>query len=223
LISCIRKFRTSLVDRNYLPATLSIATVLVILAAAHGTWYGSLPIAIRDQFGHAPQHAFQGRLDRILSSLPLTSDPSHLGFALCMTLLCVGWLEIQKGWRWALGIFFASHIATLVVERLLISMGSSWMQSIRNLMESNDIGPSAGYYGCLGTSVGLSKVSIRRWLAPGVAVVLLVRWVVGVFNAENAPTTVQSDLAHLIAFGFGLAASRLTQPKLPSMNRPEAG
>ena len=166
-----------------------------------GTWYERLPERIRILLGHTPQHITSGVWDRVFSSLPITGEPSHLYASLVMTLLCVGWLESNRRWAIALAVFFGSHLITVIVEGLLL------VQLNRNsthwLLTSYDVGPSAGYYGCLGACLFALRPPIRSRAIMSLLAYLGARLLFGILFNSHVAVDIRSDLAHLIAVMAG--------------------
>ena len=205
----------NLTRQKYLPVTLSLTVLILVTGVVQGTWYDSLSGEIRALFGYSPQHITDGAWQRIVSSFPLTGDPGHLGAALAMTMFCVGWLELQRGWEVALAVFFASHILSAMFEGVILSQVLFWsgIPQIPWHLALHEVGPSAGYYGCLGTCIFLLPKTVRGWSVLVIFGWLTVRLLIGMSYSTLEGTHIRSDLAHLVAFGFGIAIANLFIPR----------
>ena len=184
--------------------TVLLLTILAASFLAHNM-HGELDQEVATQVGHAPRHWWAGELLRLITSIPFTSDRMHLAVALVMTALCVGSCERWRGTFATIGIFLASHGLTLGVLAAALYVGHALAptHSSRQLLDISDVGPSAGYYGCLGASLLASKR--RSLLLSSCAVIgyLAVRVVLAWTSPAFQPHIFQTDLAHLIAFGIG--------------------
>jgi hypothetical protein len=180
--------------------------LLVMESLVHGTWSGPLAGSVRDLLGHSPFHMANGAWGRILSSLFITGDPIHFFLAFAMILLCVGTLERQSGFWITACSFLVAHLSTLLIQSGILLSIHAWLDQAWTSEWSRtlDVGPSAGYYGCLGVAIFRWKNSNRRWIAFVVLSILLLRWVVTATINPNG-SQFQSDMAHAIAFPFGLA------------------
>jgi hypothetical protein len=70
------------------------------------------------------------------------------------------------------------------------------------LYSVRDVGPSAGYYGCLGFA--LANTSSRRaTTVGGVALLLILRLASSGYHLPNAGHILAADLAHVVAFPIG--------------------
>jgi hypothetical protein len=82
-----------------------------------------------------------------------------------------------------------------------------WMQlgqTISTLYSLHDVGPSAGYYGCLSRAIVASKVPIRRMWTIGLFAVLTVRTLVSFFQMPDSQIRLSADVVHLIAACVGV-------------------
>jgi membrane associated rhomboid family serine protease len=205
-------------SRNGLPATSFLASLILVAAIVHGSLFDPLADSVHQTFGYSPQHTAEGDWLKLFTSLLLTSDPSHLGAAFVMTLLCIGWLEYQSGWRAAVIVFLFAHLLTLLSTSAIIlamhrSAPSCFTEALRH---AADIGPSAGYYACLAIAMINSKLAYRRLLLCVTTAFLVARLYLSVVDSTPPPSAVQSDLAHLVSFmlGVGLLSRRLIMKQL---------
>jgi hypothetical protein len=164
----------------------------------------------------------------MFTSALVTHGPRVLLVALIMTALCVGLVERQAGWRVGLAVFWGTHLFTVVAVTLILTLLDSSLQSrtTESLLVMRDVGPSAGYFGSLGFGLALAA---GRASALGTAAVLV--WLgldaVGIIRPVLAlPQEVSADLAHILAFSFGLILGRVRIPPNPepdAPSEPEAG
>lgn len=181
--------------------------LLAILAASFFTHNadGQLDGDVAQQVGHAPRHWWAGELVRLVTSIPFTADRWHLAAALVMTTLCVGSCERLRGPLVTAGLFLASHCATLAALAVCLYLGHALIatHASRQLLNISDVGPSAGYYGCLGTvlfEIKRKPVVIFSYL---IVAYLSLRVVASSIGPTYYPHLFQTDLAHLIAFLLG--------------------
>lgn len=187
------------------PATIICLVFLILEGLVHGTWSGPLADSVRAILGHSASHMSNGAWDRILSSLFVTGDPLHLFLALIMILFCVGTLERQAGSWIAIASFLIVHLLTLLIQSSILLIVHAWVDQEWSLRWSitPDVGPSAGYYGCLGVVIARWQSPARRWMALTILGILLIRWIVTSLIFDDSHF--QSDMAHAIAFPVGLA------------------
>ena len=180
----------------------------------HGTWSGPLAETARTVFGHSPLHIANGSWGRILSSLFITGDPIHFFQAFAMILFCVGILELQSGSWLAAASFLSVHLLTLLIQSGILLSVHAWFDHgwTHEWSSALDVGPSAGYYGCLGVAIFRCSSARRGWIIVAVLSVLLLRWMAtATFQQDGAQF--QSDMAHAIAFPLGLALGRITNTR----------
>ena len=127
-----------------------------------------------------------------------------------MITLAVGAAEWLTDTRRTVLTFWGVHLVTLVGESLLIALPvhQRWGVQGAAVMSDRDVGPSAGYFGCL----GLASRRLPRpwsWLS-GTAV--LVALIIALFQAprvgQGTAVKLAADLAHLIAFPLGWLTGR---------------
>jgi hypothetical protein len=123
----------------------------------------------------------------------------------------VGTTEWLFGTRRTFVLFWASHLLTLLIQSLLLAIPlhqlGAWWGTL--LAAQHDVGPSAGYYGCLGAICRQFPGKWRRWVIAGVSVSLIARLTISlVRDAGDVELTIAADLAHLIAFPIGLRLAK---------------
>lgn len=189
-----------------IPFTLAIFAALITAAVWTHTHRREIAAAELDAYGYAPRHLLRMQWGRIFTSLFFTIGGVSFYASLTAAALFIGSLEWKFGSLRAATLFFGLHAATILLESLLIVSPLRYFQHpLGNLLHlTHDVGPSAGYYGCLGAFLWLDQWS---WLAIAlVSLFLLVRAFVSVlFSGENSGA-LSADIAHLIAFSLGLAS-----------------
>jgi hypothetical protein len=191
------------------PATLLLLAALVAAALGTGTAVGELPRRLVNRFGFAPADLWALDLWRLFSSALITQGGASFILALVVVALSSGTVEARVGSRLAFLTFWGSHVWTLLVMSLALGPaladGSPGLDyAIATL---RDVGPSAGYFGCVGAAVALQRDDRLRWGgAVGVAAWLAVDLLGWVSGAAAGPGELSADVAHVIAFGSGWVA-----------------
>lgn len=158
-----------------------------------------------NRVGFAPNDLWYWRINRIFVSAVVTSGGVVFWQALFFVALCVGLAEWMTGWKRTAATFWGVHILALILLSLLIAWAAHQLPNIglESVSLARDVGPSAGYFACLGLFSG----RIRRpwnWISGGM---LLVVFVLALFippgDGEAAEIKLSADLAHLLAFPLG--------------------
>ena len=107
-------------------------------------------------------------------------------------------------------MLFRSHLATLLVQSLLLAIPlhhfDVWWGKL--LAMEHDVGPSAGYYGCLGLACQKQNPSRRLWLLSVIGGILLARVIWSALSPAGRQASLGPDIAHLIAFPLGVALGK---------------
>jgi hypothetical protein len=209
LTNCIVWFWGWVVAHNFFPVTIAIALLVATLGLANETWWANLASETRVSFGQSPQHVIDGSWYRLVTSLPITGDPSHLRSSLVMIILCVGWHEVRYSWSKTVIVFLSAHFLTMLIESVILN-SLHWMGSgpVSPLLIAHDVGPSAGYYGCLGSCIYYLPARLRYPFGLAICVWLVLRWTISSTGASYSSMDVRSDLAHWITWliGYTIAA-----------------
>ena len=192
-----------------IPFTLASAGVLLAFALWSDSHASQLTERWRLGFGFAPLQLVHLEWHSMLTSLVFTAGERRFFGSLAMLLLAVGLAEWRLGTRRTVRLFFASHLVVLLAMSLVIVLpahyaGLAWGSA---LARRPDVGPSAAYYGCLGAAL-MTLTRYRRWLVGGILALLLGRLWLSAGELALHPSVVSADLAHLIAFPFGVLAAR---------------
>lgn len=155
--------------------------------------------------GFAPTDLSRRQWRRMFSSALVTNGAEVFWQALAFTALFTGLAEHLAGTRRAVLAFWGVHIATLLSESLLILWplrlwSLAWSEA---MALARDVGPSAGYFGCLG--LACHSLSGRwRWLiSGGVLGLLFAALMIPLRKDETPAVKLTADIAHLIAFPLG--------------------
>lgn len=187
--------------------TLTTLALLILAAIVTDTADGSRFAAALAQTGIAPRDVVALRVFRAVYSTLLTSGGWELALALVAVAAFVGGLERRAGVVVAAATFWGAHLAALLAHTAIAwALHTSGNPLGTAVYLARDVGPSAGYVGCLGALVAMTRsVRLRVTLASaiwvGFAALLAADVVTG-----GAIRDVSADLAHLIAFGLGFAS-----------------
>lgn len=208
------------------PFTLSILVAVIVIGALTGTHWADLHPDLLHGLGFAPRHLPDFEWHRLITSALLTHGGIAFYVALGMLALCVGWAERMYGlWRTAL-VFWGVHLVTLVIVSLVIAFPLHFLDFAHGsfLVHTRDVGPSAGYYGCLGLACTTLPKRFRMAVIAAVTLVLIARlaWSWGVMLTPQPALT--ADVAHLLAFPLGIALTMavgypLTSPPAPLLRQ----
>ena len=204
--------------------SLLLTIVLLVIMCFAGIMSGSSSKALGaiwyQEWGSSPAELQQGHWLELFGSMAFTTGGLSFYFSVIMLAICVGTAEIQFGFTRTLTTFFGVHVVTLVVIATGITIATqlqiSWGETLYNVM---DVGPSAGYYGCLGLVIGSRKPTVRRLALIVIMGVLAARLAWSAFYLPENGRMLSADVAHAIAFPLGLYSARLTA-KSPHDSKP---
>jgi hypothetical protein len=158
-----------------------------------------------NHLGFAPNDLWYWWLDRVFASALVTSGGVVFWEALFFIALSVGLAEWMTGWRRTAVTFWGVHLIALV----LLSMIFAWVAhqlpniGLEAVTLARDVGPSAGYFACLGL---VSARLYRPWHFVSGGVLLVVFGIALLLPppaGETAEVNLSADLAHLLAFSLG--------------------
>ena len=190
--------------------TLIMLTALLAGALATNTHTDDLSPHWLNRLGFAPADIWFLRLERLFTSALITSGGWVFWQAVGMVALAVGAAEWLAGTKRTVATFWGVHLVTLLIESLLIAWPlHQWGTSLgATLVVARDVGPSAGYFGCLGlTGACFPK---KRWgQVAGLFVFSSLVWTIlqPPCAGQNDAVKLFADLAHLIAFPLGWLSS----------------
>lgn len=193
------------------PFTLLMLAALIVAGIYGQTHLGLLDTGVHRAVGHSPRLMFDGHLHRPFTSLFFTAGGWRFYCSLLMFAAAVGWVESVYGTRRALLTFFGIHLATLLLSAIAIAVPLSWLETHRGelLFDACDVGPSAGYYGCLGLVIAGLGSRLRNIIVAAVTLTLFLRLGWSTMHLSEEGRMMSADLAHLVAFPVGLLSHRL--------------
>ncbi len=195
--------------------TLLLILSVLLCSAALIRSDGSLNPDNLSNLGLAPRHLVSGELLRVITSVFLTHDLEHLTVAIVMASLAVGWCEFTLGTKVVIWTFSLSHLASVLIFAVGIGF-LHWMQlgqTISTLYSLHDVGPSAGYYGCLSRTILAGKIRDRKIWTIGLFAILSVRFLLSFFQMPGSQIRLSADIVHLIAASFGVILQVLLHQK----------
>ena len=192
------------------PFTIAIILAVAVVGLTTASHLDTLHPTLLERFGFAPRHLPRGEIMRLATCVLLTHGGRTFYQALAMLAVCVGLAEKRVGtWKTMLA-FFGVHLATLLVQSLLLAIPlhrlDLWWGKL--LAIEHDVGPSAGYYGCLGVACQKASPQRRIWLLSLVGGILLARLIWSALSPHSRPSQLPADVAHLIAFPLGVALAK---------------
>lgn len=198
-----------------IPFTIAMVAIVAGVALATATHLDRLQPALLKRLGFAPLHLHAGDVARLVTSAFLTAGGAAFYRSLAMLAVCAGWAEWRLGTRRAAIAFWGVHLATLLVESFALAIPfhrlNVWWGKL--LATELDVGPSAGYYGCLGLAIQSITPIRRRRLGLGTLGILIARLIWSILNGPGRHGPLSADVAHLIAFPLGIVAGRLLARK----------
>jgi hypothetical protein len=208
-----------------LPVTLLVCGALVgtaLLATGQGR---TLAGHWLQRVGFAPRDLATRRVDRLFTSAFFTHGHGTLWRALALILLFVGWTEWKHGSRRTAATFAGVHLGTVVLLGAAIlalrHAGAIWPWMEYPM--ARDVGPSAGYIGCLGLSCARLETPRREIALAAVMAVLVIAPWAPALSPESADAKLSADLAHLIAFPLGWLSSYLATGDALGSERGDRG
>jgi hypothetical protein len=207
------KFR-DLVSR--LPFTLTMLALLVIAALVTNTTFQNITHHWLNRTGFAPNDLWYGNIERMFTSALVTSGRVVFWEALFFVAFAVGLAEWLTGWKRTAATFWGVHLLALILLSLIISLGLHQLHDfgLEAAEVARDVGPSAGYFACL----GLVSAQLKRpwnWVSGGLlfAMFVIILFMPAVAG-ENAQVKFSADLAHMLAFPLGWFSSLIGSKRL---------
>jgi hypothetical protein len=192
-----------------LPFTLIMVVVLLVVAWWTNSYFQELTREWVNRLGFAPRDIWLLRWWRLILSAFVTSGRVTFWFALGMVALTSGVAEWKTGTLRVALTFWGVHLVTLVLEGLIFSfpMRQLGFEQAHALFFSRNVGPSAGYMGCLGLiTTFLPKP--WRFVAFGIVLSYLLVALFLPSRARISPAIeLSDDLAHLIAYPLGFISA----------------
>ncbi len=196
---------------RFLPFTL----LMLILVGCAGIYFdshvGATDGHVHQVAGYSIRLLIEGELQRAATSLFITDGGWSFYIALAMLFVAVGFVEATRGTLRAVSTFFSVHFATLLIVAAIILCCHILEPTIPThlLIDTRDVGPSAGYYGCLGLGITSLKPVRRVVVVAIIFIVLILRTAHSFSLLPEQVQVLAADLAHLIAFPLGIASACL--------------
>ncbi len=195
----------------YLPFTLIMMVGLILFAIFTNSYFTQISRHWINRIGFAARDFRYLRFERMFTSAMVTSGGKVFWQALLLVGLFVGLAEWFTGTKRATLTFWGVHLLTLVLLSLIVSLALHQLRDF-GLAASEferDVGPSAGYFACL----GLLSAQLKRpwnWVS---GLLLFIMFAVYLFlppgAGERAAMKFSADFAHLLAFPLGWLSSFL--------------
>jgi len=188
-----------------IPFAVSLLSILYGLTHLTNTFSKRLSGKWLKRFGMAPRDIWYWRVEKIIACALVTHGRKAFWRAVVMVAVVVGVTEWYWGSLTAVAVFWTAHIVTLLIISVLVLLPLHRMKFSfsRSLLIARDVGPSAGYFGCLGFLTA-SLPSPWRWMVLVIgAVVLGAVCFMPASEVGESDIKLQSDSAHLAAFVIG--------------------
>lgn len=205
-IPSIRKIAKRLFSNlpRYRFTTAATVMLLGFAFSSQSIWQ-PLHEAWRDWLGFAPTNLLNFQWQRLLTSLLLTAGGWKFAASLVMLIVCVGLAERRYGTLATMKLFLTTHLLVLITISAIVLVVTTFISSpsLLALAKGRDIGPSAGYYGCLGALL-LSLPSKGKQVGfLCVLSILLIRLAYSTTHLPEDAAVVSADIAHLLALPLG--------------------
>jgi len=135
-------------------------------------------------------------LARLIGSIFAPAPHLPLWGAVLQVVVVVGLAELLLGWRWALAVGLACHVAATLAARGMFAVGPHHLAAFAlplSMAAERDTGPSALTVGLAGSLV------VRERLRS-----LTVAYVIGLATATLLTATSVAGVEHLVAAGVGM-------------------
>jgi hypothetical protein len=199
------------------PFTLVMLLSLLVAALLTNTYVEQITHHWLARAGFAPNDLWYMRFERLFTAAVVTAGGRIFWEAMLLTAFAVGLAEWGTGWRRTAATFWGVHLLTLVLLSLIISLAIHQLRAfgIEASEVARDVGPSAGYFACLGL-VSARLKQPWNWIS-GAA--LFAGFILAFFRSpasgQAASVKFSADLAHLLAFPLGWLSSYLfSSPRL---------
>jgi len=195
--------------------TLSTLAVLLVVELMINPHFGALAPEWIDRLGFTPHDLTHLEWERFVTATLLVDGRSAFVDGIVMIALAVGAAEWLTGTPRAALTFWGGNLITLLVMSVLLLVLAHAISPSdpERLFVYRDVGPSAGYYGCLGLVVARLP---RPWRWAAAAAILT--WLAVALITPPGPNTIadvklQADLAHFLVFPLGYLSARLGHSK----------
>jgi hypothetical protein len=198
--------------------TLIMLTGLVLAALLTNTVFQEITQHWLTQTGFSANDLWYWRLERLFTSAFVTSGKLVFWEALFLVAFFVGLAEWMSGWKQTAATFWGTHLFSLIFLSVVMMLSAHQFRNIGLAASelARDVGPSAGYFACLGL-VGARIKHPWNWVSAGVVLLFfLISLFIPASTLQDASQKFSADLVHLIAFPTGWVSSFLSAKKHPS-------
>jgi len=208
------KFSAAIIKRFRF--TLFMLVGLVLVSVLTNTTFEAITHHWLQRTGFSPNDLWYWRLERIITSAFVTAGGKVFWEAIFFVGFAVGLAEWLTSWKRTAVTFWGIHLLALTLLSLIISLAIHQLRAfgLEASEAARDVGPSAGYFACL----GLVSARVKRpWnLVSGAALftVLVITLFLPASAGESAQLKFSADLAHLLAFPLGWFSSKVGRNKL---------
>ena len=194
-----------------IPFTLVMLVLLGIGALVTNTTFESITHHWLQRTGFAPNDLCYWRIERMVTSALVTSGGKVFWEAIFFVAFAVGLAEWLTGSKRAFATFWGMHLLALVLSSLIISLAVHQLRAfgVEASEVARDVGPSAGYFACLGLVSAKMK---HPWnLINGITLfaIFLTAILLPAGAGESAAIKFSADLAHMLAFPLGWLSARI--------------
>jgi len=192
-------------------------TGLLLVSVLTNTTFESITHHWLNHTGFSTKDFWYLRFERMITSALVTVGGKVFWEALSFVAFAVGMAEWMTGWKRTTTTFWGVHMLALVLLSLIVSLFVHQLRAfgLEATEAARDVGPSAGYFACL----GLVSARVKHpWnLISGGA--LFAMFVIALFlpptAGESAQLKFSADLAHMLAFPLGWLSARVGRDRPP--------
>jgi len=193
--------------------TLLMLFFLILGGLLTNTFFAPLTAHWIRLIGFSPNDLWYWQLERLIASALVTSGEATFWQALFFVALFVGLAEWNCGWKRTAAVFWGVHLITLLLLSaiVLVSAAKNPDSGLTSLALARDVGPSAGYFACLGLVSARLKTPWRWLSGAALLAVFVVALILPPEAGESVTLELSADLAHLMAFPLGWLSGLLCQ------------
>jgi len=193
------------------PFAIALLLAMIGVALLSGTHLGPLEPRWLARLGFATRDLRTLEIERIATSALATYGGAAFWRALLAVALFVGVAEWRFGTRRTAALFSASHVLTLLALAPLVGLAlPAWHPGLAELLDSTrDVGPSAGYFGCLALLCSGLPAQSKRLAGLAIEILLCAALAYAWTRTHIDPADLSAALAHSIAFPIGWALARV--------------
>lgn len=173
--------------------------MLITTGVLSGTVATDLEVDWLERLGYAARDLPTLDFWRLFSSALVTESPRGFYQALALVTLGVGGLELRRGTLRATLSFWGLHLATLLVNAGVYEV----VPALAEVGSARDVGPSAGYFGCLAAF----SATFGRWGHSFNVLLFASLIIVFAHSVIDKPSgelsVISANLAHVVAYALG--------------------